>query len=87
MITAVYDHTARQGFKEDNKKSVSPKKLLKYMLECAKNRPRAMAILQMVWFWELVILVRKAERTNNLDLFFSCCRMSMILFSTTNATE
>ena len=46
-----------------------------------------MAILQMVWFWELTLLVRKSERTNNLDLFFSCCRMSMILFTTSNATE
>ena len=78
---------ALMEIKRSGRVDATPSNLDEYMRQRAKNSPQDMALLNLVAFFKLVLLFRKAERRNNADLYCACMRLSLPLLAVTNASN
>lgn len=77
--------TALMQMKKAGRTNVSPAQVESFMLERAKHSPQDMALLNLLQYFELVLLLRKAERRNKVYLYFACMRFSLPLLAVANA--
>jgi hypothetical protein len=86
ILLAIFNHVKRCMLAA-GKTEASPITIWQYMLSIAEQSPLAFSLLNLVEFWEIALLVRKAERTDNLDDALSAIRLSTSLYCVTNSTE
>ena len=86
MIYAI-NLKALMEMKRSGRVDATPSNLDEYTRQRAKNSPQDIALLNLVAFFTLVLLFRKAERQNNADLYFACMRLSLPLLAVTNASN
>jgi hypothetical protein len=58
-----------------------------FVLDRCKESPQDFALYILMKSWEIAILYRKAERTNDIDLYFTCMRMSLPILATGHAVK
>jgi hypothetical protein len=86
ILLAIFNHVKRCMLAA-GKTEAMPVAVWQYMLSVAEQSPLAFALLNLVEFWEVALLVRKAEQTDNLDDALSAIRLSASLYCVTNSTE
>ena len=72
---------ALMEMKRSGRVDTTPSNLDEYMRQRAKNSPQDMALLNLVAFFVLVLLFRKAESQNKADLYFICMWFSLLLLA------
>ena len=73
--------------KQGGRVDATPKNILQFMVKCATNSPQDLKLKQLLDYMTLMLLYRKAERKNKIDLYFVCMRLSLPLLATTDATK
>ena len=73
--------------KKGGRVDATPATLHKFMADRAENSPQDMRMFLLLHYWTLVLLFRKAERCNKIDLYFACMRLSLPLLAVENATN
>jgi hypothetical protein len=86
ILLAIFSH-AKRCMMAAGKTDASPVAVWRYMISIAEQSPLAFALVNLVEFWELALLVRKAERTDSLEDALSAIRLSASLYCVTNSTE
>jgi len=61
--------------------------LKEYVQQVYVDSPMALKLIDSKKFWTIALLVQKAERASDLDLFFSAIRLSLPVFCAAHATE
>ena len=87
IIHAIFDHAVWSMKKSTHCIEASPLIVFEYMKSVAKKSPIAMDILIVVFLWELALLARRCERTNNIKEFFNSLPLYLPLCCGTNSTE
>ena len=65
--------------------SATPESMGEYMRERAKTSPHDCMMLQLLEYFSMVVLFRKAERRNKIELYIACMRLSLPLLAIANA--
>ena len=66
-------------------KLVSTESMGEYMRERAKTSPQDCMLLNLLEYFTMVVLLRKAERRNKFNLYLACMRLSLPLLAVANA--
>jgi hypothetical protein len=71
--------------KKAGRPDATPANVYSYMLSRAKESPQDMRLLKVSLDMEVSLLFRKAERRNNIELYFSSMRLSLPTLAVSNA--
>jgi hypothetical protein len=87
ILLAIFNHVKHCMLAAGKMEATPVAAIWQYMLSIAEQSPLAFALLNLVEFWEVALLVRKAEQTDNLNDALSAIRLSASLYCITNSTE
>jgi hypothetical protein len=60
--------------------------VLRYMRTRAKRSPQDMRLFMQLKYFDMMLLLRKAEHRNKIDLYFACMRLSLPLLAVESCT-
>jgi hypothetical protein len=81
ILTAVFE------MKESGHVDATPASVLRYMRTRAESSPQDMRLFMQLKYFDMMLLFRKAERRNKIDLYFACMRLSLPLLAVENCTN
>jgi hypothetical protein len=84
ILLVIYSYVTR-CIKEEGISGATPDRISSFMQERAKESPQAMALLQCTYFYEMFLIIRRSERQNNHDIFFSAARLILPIYCATPA--
>lgn len=77
LVAIIYE--AVLNMKKSGRTEATPPNVLKYMRSRAQASPQDMRLFMEFKYLGMVLLYRKAERCNKLNLYFACMRLSLPL--------
>jgi hypothetical protein len=77
--------TAMLEMKRAGRVDTTPSQVVSYMVARAEASPQDMRLFLQIKYFGVLLLFRKAERCNKLDLYFTCMRLSLPLLAVENA--